>query len=1007
MKNQARWVLLLVWTLLPGPWIDAADTGIALGTPRIEIEDRVSGWREVLPDSDHGESAQGEIAWRRGGTGDSQKEYTTELDNQSDRLRCMAVSYAFPFTGSDLEAFFTGIDSDPAWPEEGKLAYAYVRETADWTRLSVPSACLVSRGTDTGVSFAPELSDMPILPFEVTMERRGDDVDVVIRRPLVRLEPRGKAVVKLFAATHAGDKRAGLAWMRDKWPGVFTVRGGLEKFQYGMFTGCHIKDEETFQKALAESHLHRGILETRPRPWFGLTLMREEPDFFYLDQKWYFLKEMTDLPGHPGKEAGFDEIIAFFEALEGQPDVIDEIKTRLAGRSGPGIAGARAWWTLNRADVSATGKRIKEAGFKWLYYWNPSECWAPWATRSYPKSLYVPLSRDFLFDSTVLDPFAGSARARDLVAEVERLFDQHPECDGLFMDQVYYDLDNPEHDDGISITSDGKPFSRHQWNTYFVIKEMRRLADERGKVLMPNFLFNSLEIASLSDFGLVENVDPTQGVGRFYDIGNRLHIVQVPEERASQYAALWGWQTNLFRMPGTTMDDRLGRFWLSRLMRPIMVAFQGRTCVLEPHCIAVPPGFEGSVFRQPNGNYVATIVAPGASHASGYAWGQVPVRITLREADRIKRVYLLSSDRLGPAALGFSRAGDDLSVTLPRHRAISALVLARTGRFVALEDTGIAKDAKTATLVRDDVDAGTRTAFTHAVTPGHAGLATFEIEGEEGLLLPRSDIEVDGKPTFEVYVEDDPGVTIAPPVESVVGVHFKGAPLLNPGNVVLNVGEEAVFTAAVHPHSSDARAFRAAVSGKGVTVTPPELSGELPQAGGLRFEITARGKDAGRASIAVGDAHIDFEVIGSSLAGADVSQAKEAALIVDSIASLASCAVRQKILLNGVEAGILEQRHGAPGWDVGARHVLSEAALKALKERNVIEVEMGDDTKLTVKNVALEIVLDDGTRRMLRADPRAQSTDWLQAAGRRVEGGSKMRWDVPAAARPMNGREGS
>jgi len=799
--------------------------------------------------------------------------------------------------------------------------------------------------------------------------------------------------------------------MRGKWAKLFMVRKGLAKFHWPAWSGSTriglskaFQTEESFRKSFfdLEPHLWKGIYQIRPHPWYGLNIADFEPWENFIDDKWFYFKDMTDLPGHPGKDAGFDEIVKFVEGLASNKTLAEKVRSRQT-REIDGQVGPRAytWGRYTHDDVRTYGKRIKDGGFQWIYYWNPNDMWKPYGEKVYPGLMY-PGIETWIMCSCV-DPLPGSQRARDIVDETKRLFDEYPAIDGLFMDQVYYALTNPKGDDGISITPEGKPFSRHQWNTFRVIEKIRKLADERGKVLQANFIFNSLEISSLTDFGLVEKEHPLHSCSWFYDIGNRLHICQEQFEHTIQDCVVRGWQAHLW---GTAKhpaipngEQRRSLYWQGKLARPLMMLFQERTLVLEPNCLELPAGFEGNVYRQPGGNYVVPIIVRGASRLSPYCWSDVEVVVRLKEAQKIKRVYQLASDRLGPVVAPFEREGNALRITVPRHRSISALVLAQTGRFTALADDAIAKGATSARLVEDDLDRGTRREFSVDVKPGpHEGFATVKLDAKEELLLPRADIESDGRPTFELHVEPEIAVTIAPPPEGVQKMDFNDRSYLNRGTLSVYAGRTADFAVTVRNHSGKGRKVEVSVTGKGVDVTPADAAVEVATAGRASVLLEVVGRDVGSGAITIragSEKGIAFDVIGRSLVGVDLGSARRATLVMDRTASAGG---DQKIFLNGVEAGVLgSNRIGQAAWDYGGRHELAKEALSALRETNRIEIETGK-ARFKVKNLSLEVVLADGRRYRLAADPGAQSTpeDWLQASGKRVPHGSKMRWTIPA-----------
>jgi hypothetical protein len=282
---------------------------------------------------------------------------------------------------------------------------------------------------------------------------------------------------------------------------------------------------------------------------------------------------------------------------------------------------------------------------------------------------------------------------------------------------------------------------------------------------------------------------------------------------------------------------------------------------------------------------------------------------------------------------------------------------------------------------------------------------TITINEAQGLTLPRADIEPDGKPRLEVRVVPDIEVTLAPPPLRVKRPHFKAGRLTNEGAVTLPVGQDARFVATVRNHTDATRDVAVTVSATGASATLATNTLHLEAGRGGSVPINVTTEDVGPAALtvnAVGNATIHFEITGTTLAGVDLTAAKSATLIVDSIAT---GGLSQKILLNGVDAGKLVQRIGTPVWDFRARHELSKNALASLAADNIIEIETGDK-KFAVANLKLEVLLP-GRRYVVAADPVPQSTpaDWLQACGKSVAPESRMRWTLTSTKAAAGARK--
>jgi len=107
-------------------------------------------------------------------------------------------------------------------------------------------------------------------------------------------------------------------------------------------------------------------------------------------------------------------------------------------------------------------------------------------------------------------------------------------------------------------------------------------------------------------------------------------------------------------------------------------------------------------------------------------------------------------------------------------------------------------------------------------------------------------------------------------------------------------------------------------------------------------------------------------------------------------------AVGAKITLNGVEVGELPGNGTYGNWTVRQPFALSENAAQALAAINKLVIKTSG-RHFKMRNVALEVTLEDGRVAMLAADPqRPQSVpaDWAAGEGVRLEDGEDMLWRV-------------
>ncbi len=209
------------------------------------------------------------------------------------------------------------------------------------------------------------------------------------------------------------------------------------------------------------------------------------------------------------------------------------------------------------------------------------------------------------------------------------------------------------------------------------------------------------------------------------------------------------------------------------------------------------------------------------------------------------------------------------------------------------------------------------------------------------------------------------------------------------------MGETTQVQLTLQNHKNRADVVTLVAVGENFHVTPANISMPLQPGQVAQIYLNVTGEKAGPGEMQIRSGEIarqlSIEVFGTSLQGVRHDEVKQVAVCSDSIAVGNP---RAPTFLNGVKCGSLEQRSSTSVWDFRAEHVLSAAALGALKKRNVLEMGTAAKT-FQVANPMLRVTLENGcTYRLSPADTTAQSTPpgWLQAAGRRVPNGEPMSW---------------
>jgi hypothetical protein len=972
----------------------------------------------------------------------------TTFKNLTPDRRCVGINWRFAFVGADYEPFFSASFLTAQWPASGVSWYSYLAGHEDAHRLNIPLWSIYSTGRDVGVTVAADLAT-PILPFAVRAERLSDEVDLTVDRPQIRLEPHGSNCVTLYVALHEGDWRGALSWLRDRWPEQFFVDPHFEKYQNQMYSGVSTTADWRFGHS---SNLERLLAERLPRdsgtvdyrifPWWGLHFPYEEPFLISVDTKWHYWKKHPDAPGHPGNDADYKQILSFLNSIK----MTDELQAKIRQESG-GVA--PDYWDYETFTQDKVRKKVKdrvERGIKSIQYLDVSEVWKPWAREHLRDSLFRPDSYTVggaigQLESTTAIALPGSSWERALLDQARNVLEHYPQMTGVFCDQVYYDLSDFTHDDGISIARDGKPFARQHWALARVMRKIKKLMAAQKKIVIINQAWNSIEIGSIGDLMLCE------GGGRglirlletlkFFGIGNRLSFDQVPFEIEAQDCLRYGWYMNLWTDPGDYQSDsRFTRLRFCRLYYPLFELLKGRTWVLEPHCLVLPEGMDGNLFRRPDGGIVAAVVTPNASSASPWTRTNVPLTVRVKDAASVKAAYVVTADLLGPRKIDFKRRGSEIVVHIPRHRSASAVLLATGGRLLSTPKFAVAPDNEVElcldnfssepwqwrgkiTLGESGVERSVTVApgvskiikLSARDMPRKDGIATFAVRSDTRGAIPAIDPDKAPTPssTFEMVVEPAVAPLLGVPPATVF-CRDRDRPwemnLFTKSRVDLMQGEQRDFQVAFKNHTAREVTLAPRFSVKGAVVMASPQKMIVPAGVTKTAAVTLRADAPGAGHLVISaqapggqvEARLPFNVNASApLAGA-AAKVKNVRVAVDVFYTGSG---NPDVTLNGVKVGGLFDAwapHPFSWYAAGTRFPLGDAAASAVGSANEVRFAVPGSLLLKVRNLALVVNYEDGRTAVLRADPQVQSTpaDSGAAEGRLIPRGQPMVWQCAA-----------
>jgi hypothetical protein len=532
----------------------------------------------------------------------------------------------------------------------------------------MPATIFYQPEEDWGLTVFADFA-LPTRGFEVWTDVKP--ARITVRRVHLRLDPGRPVEVSLILFGHAGDWRPGLGHVVQRYPEFFRVADPRIPALDGPFvcsggtpTDQTLDQWQTQHVQTVEVH---GTL-----PFYGQHLPLGDSWPAFADDQWHGLKQLPD-PTKPREDASWKAIYDY--VCRKSPE------------------------RISAAQINNYIRRLHAHGMFALMYFNPTESWKPWIMENYPEALAKGPTGDCYptwYESWIICPEPESRWGRHLLNEFQRMMELYPEADGFFMDQSCYDHLDYAHDDGWTIQN-GRTAYRLGWAIGRLNQECRKLAKARGKFVWWNGPYCT-DIAYFAEGMMAEagNEDQVRAIHWLTAGGRACCTLSQQGEGVFQNCAAYGLYPTA--MPGGPLGRLADRY------RPLLALGRGKQWIFHPRALELAPGTKGNIYRLSDGNVLAVMVTDGRSVDGSVVDLDVPLVVRLPDAAVVRAAYFLSPDLEGLRRLGFHRDGEKLQIAVPRHRSVSAVLLATGGAHYALEGPmAVAVDGKTdAHLVIDN-----------------------------------------------------------------------------------------------------------------------------------------------------------------------------------------------------------------------------------------------------------------------------------------------------------------
>lgn len=548
-----------------------------------------------------------------------QLEIQVEISGKLSRDTELRVDYCLPVLQGLQYIFFPNSNQPIPTRNMGKKQLVYR------TDLAIPFVASYSKNPNCGITvFSPMEIKKPWLAF-IT-----DSRNLIVSYQRLRLSNQKNIKTAITIIPHGGDWRPGLEVMLNEYPDYFqpvsehTLEG--EGWYYlGDAFDTENKVEWLRQTPVAWVELHGHF------PFYGLYMPDKSEWGIIFDSADYTLNDWNNGSGR--KHNSYSRM----------QNVID---------------------TYHRLDIQV------------YLYFQCFEAWYEYAQQYFATSI----ARDKYGDplqgwkyTQLMNPDPNGAWGKHIEQQVTEIIKKYPDIDGIFYDRMDYWHYDFAHDDGITMVGN-KPTYTLGFAQQRINNDIFQMMHAKNKGIWGNGPA-SIEVCKNLDGVMAERHLSNLLRLQYLAIARPIIFLAYdrdPKETEEKLknALLCG------AFPSITYGDARCK-QLDQAYQPLFNLIHKRKWVLYEHPIEVPGEFMSNIFQTPDSNYTVVIIDPKKSKLSpANPTYNIPITVTVPDADRIKSISLLSADWPGKEQLNFRKKGNSLHLILPKHLTASVVYLA-------------------------------------------------------------------------------------------------------------------------------------------------------------------------------------------------------------------------------------------------------------------------------------------------------------------------------------------
>jgi len=448
---------------------------------------------------------------------------------------------------------------------------------------------------------------------------------VEIETGMLGLRKDKPAIVEFVIHPHEGCWRPGLAWLYKKYPRYFDPPNKRVREIEGGFLFSHpfIKEEEV--KSVLSSNV-----------------------------KW---EELHHHFPYCGQYAPKEEQWENESSLE-QPE---------ANSSGK----------VSSKIVKKHIKMVHRYGIKCLIYFQcAGDGYIPYVTKKFPDAIAKDTGASpapAWINCCLMNSDSCTSFGKEMLNMIDKFLKMYPDMDGVFLDQLCYNILDIAHDDGITMYKNKPAYLL--WHCYEKpVKKLAAKLHEQGKLIFANGPYN-IEVQKDIDGHMAEGQSWAADVLKYLCICKPLLFLSYYKnayevESMFHQCLLCGASYSVWPYPSEEIKKVL------KIYIPLVEKLYGRRWLLEPNPAQFPEGCNGNIFLGEKNDIIVTMTSKRRSVLDEKGIEKnLKIYLKFRDVDKIKKGYSLGTHYQGRREVKVKRERKFFTLTVAEHSSATVIIL--------------------------------------------------------------------------------------------------------------------------------------------------------------------------------------------------------------------------------------------------------------------------------------------------------------------------------------------